>query len=139
MATVHLADATRNAIVSAVIAALDAGPAGATVKVYTGSMPATPATAASGTLLATFTMDATASYGSPSTGSAALDATPALTTTGAAAGTAGWARLADSTGAVVMDADVTATGGGGALQLSTTTVSVGLNLSITSGTLSIAM
>jgi hypothetical protein len=122
VATVRLADVARNARVTAIITAIDAGPAGGTVKVYTGAMPATPATAPSGTLLLTFTFDAVASFSGPVAGVAALDATPALAAVGAAAGTAGWARIADSTGATVMDCDVSATGAGGALQLSTTTV-----------------
>lgn len=139
MAIVRLAVATSNAIVSTLIGLFDAGPAGATVKVYSGAMPATPADAPGGTLLATFTMDAAASFSAPVDRSAALDATPPLEATGAAAGTAAWARIADSTGAVVLDCDVSATGGSGALQLSTTTVSVGLALSITGGTLTVPM
>lgn len=65
---------------------------------------------------------------------ATLDATPVLATTGLAAGTAGWFRMKDSTGATVLDGSATATGGGGDLQLNTTTVSVGLDLEITAGT-----
>lgn len=139
MAVVRLAVATSNAIVSTVIAGIDAGPAGGTVKVYSGAMPATPADAPGGTLLATFTLDAAASFGAPANRSAALDATPPLAAVGVAAGTAAWARVADSTGAVVLDCDVSATGGSGALQLNTTTVSVGLDLSLTGGTLSVPM
>lgn len=135
MAVVRLAVATRNARLAAIIALIDGDAGGGTCKVYTGAIPATPETAASGTLLATFTFDPV-SFGAPANGSAALDASPALDTVGAAAGTAGWARIADASGDVVLDCDVSATGAGGALQLSTTTVSIGLDLSITGGTLS---
>jgi hypothetical protein len=48
--------------------------------------------------------------------------------TGVADGTAGWARFLDSTGAAVLDCDVTATGGGGALTLSTVSISTGVTV-----------
>jgi hypothetical protein len=135
MAVLRLAVPARNAVVAALTALMDADAGGGTVKVYTGAIVATPETAPSGTLLATFTFDPV-SFGAPVNGSAALDATPTLDTVGVAAGTAGWARIADASGDTVMDCDVSATGGGGFLQLSTATVSVGLNLSITGGSLS---
>jgi len=138
MAVVRLAVAARNAQVSSIIGLIDADAGGGTVKLYSGSMPTTPADAPGGTLLATFTIDPVP-YGGPVNGSAALDATPPLSATGLAAGTAAWARIADASGDTVMDVDVSATGGSGALQLSTTTVSVGLSLSLTGGTLSQAM
>lgn len=130
----RLAVATSNAMVDAYVARIDAGPSGGTVKVYTGAQPATPADAATGTLLLTFTFDPV-SFGAAANRTAALDASPVLTAVGAAAGTAGWARIADSTGAVVSDHEVSATGGSGMLQLSTTTVSVGLDVELTAGSI----
>lgn len=132
---IALTTAARNAGIGAIAALIDAGAGAGTIKVYTGASPGPNTGVGGATLLATFTLDATAAFGSPSTGVVTLDVSPAITTTGAAAGTAGFFRAADSTGASVLDGSVTATGGGGDLELNTTTVSVGLSLEITSGTL----
>ncbi|GAA2990703.1 hypothetical protein GCM10017559_08450 [Streptosporangium longisporum] len=131
MAT-RLPTAARNAAADAVVDLADAGAGAATIEIRTGSQPASANDAASGTLLATFTL-ADPAFGAASTGVATLAGTP-RTTTGVAAGTAGWFRLKDSTGATVLDGAVTATGGGGQLELNTTTISVGVNVEITSGT-----
>lgn len=131
MAT-RISTAAQNAACDAMVDLLDAGPAAGTIKVYTGSQPATANTAESGTLLATFTL-ADPAFGAASSGVATLASTP-RTTTGVADGTAGWFRAEDSTGANVFDGSVTATGGGGQLELNTTTISTGVSVSITSGT-----
>lgn len=126
--TMRLSTAARNASCGAIVGLIDAGPAGGTIKVYTGSQPATPDTAPSGTLLATFTMDATAAFGAPVNGTAAPDVTPVLSTTGAAAGTPGWFRVADSTGAAVFDGAV-----GAELTLDASTIAVGQTVQVTGG------
>lgn len=131
MAT-RLPTAARNSACDAVVDLLDAGSGAATLKIYSGSQPASANDAASGTLLTTVTL-ADPAFGAASTGVATLAGTP-LSGTGVAAGTAGWARLADSTGATVLDGSVTATGGGGQVELATTTISVGVTVQITSGT-----
>ncbi len=128
--------AARNAAVNAITALVDGGSGAGVLRVYSGSAPAGPGSSATGTLLLSYTLSDPA-FAAASSGSAALDVTPAVTTTGAAAGTAGWFRLLDSTEAAgtglgVVDGSVTATGGGGDLTLSTTTVSVGLTVEITS-------
>jgi hypothetical protein len=131
MAT-RLATATRNACCDSVVDLLDAGSGAGTIKIYSGSQPASANDAPTGTLLCTITL-ADPAFGAASTGVATLAGTP-LSGTGVAAGTAGWARLADSAGATVMDGSVTATGGGGQVELATTTISVGVTVQITSGT-----
>lgn len=131
MAT-RLATTPRNAACDAVVDLLDAGSGAGTLKLYTGGQPASANDAASGTLLATITLSDPA-FGAASTGVATMAGTP-LSGTGVAAGTAGWARFADSTGATVLDGAVTATGGGGQVELATTTISVGVTVQITSGT-----
>lgn len=128
-----ISTASRNAAADAIGNLVDAGAGAGTIKVYTGSSPG-PNTAVTGTLLATFTCQDPA-FAAASTGVKTLDITPAMTTTGLAAGTAGYFRIQDSNAANVMDGTVTATGGGGDLQLNTTTISVGLSLEITSGTI----
>jgi hypothetical protein len=131
MAT-RIPTAARNAACDAVVDLADAGTGAATLKIYSGSQPASANDAPSGTLLATITL-ADPAFGAASSGAATLAGTP-RSGTGVAAGTAGWARLADSTGATVLDGSVTATGGGGQVELATTTISVGVTVEITSGT-----
>lgn len=123
--------ARKNAALSAVIAAIDAGSGPGTIQIRTGSSPG-PGSAATGTLLATVTL-IDPSFGSVSGGSASL-ADPAAVTA-VATGTAGYCRVLDSTGAVVMDGTVTATGGGGDLTLASTSISSGQSVDITGGTL----
>jgi hypothetical protein len=134
--TLRVSTAARNAGVNAITALVDGGSGAGVLRIYSGSQPAGPGTSPSGTLLAAFTLSDPA-FAAASSGSAALDVTPAVATTGLAAGTATWFRLVDSTEAAgtglgVVDGSVTATGGGGDLTLSTTTVSVGLDVEITS-------
>lgn len=131
--------AARNASVAAVAALVDGGSGAGRLRIYSGSQPATPATAPSGTLLLEVTLNDPA-FGAPATGVVTADVDPALAGTGAAAGTAGYFRIVDSTEAAgtglgIVDGTVTASGGGGECQLSTTTISVGLAVSITSMTL----
>lgn len=125
----RLADATRNAKVNAAVDLLDAGAGAGTLKIYSGAQPATPATAASGTLLATVTL-ADPAFGNAASGAAS--GTDPASVNAVATGTAGWFRAADSTGAVVFDGDVTATGGGGVMTLSSTSLTSGSPVDITS-------
>lgn len=134
--TIRLASAARTAAADAIVDLADAGAGAATIALRTGSQPASADDAATGTLLATFTC-ADPAFGAASAGVATLDATPALTTAGVAAGDAGWFRLSDSTGTAVLDGSVTATGGGGDLTVNTTTVSVGLSVTLTAGTITV--
>lgn len=92
----------------------------AQLRIYSGSVPATPATAASGTLLVTMTLPsdwmAAASAGAKSK-------TGTWSGTGAAAGTAGYFRVLDSAGTTChMQGTVTATGGGGDMTLDNTSI-----------------
>lgn len=128
MAT-RLANATASAMASAAVALMDGG----TIDVRTGAQPASANDAATGTLLATFTLTNPAASGVLN-GVVTYDADPDLETTGLAAGTAGWFRAKTAGGATVHDGAVTATGGGGQLELNSTAVSVGVAVRITAGT-----
>jgi len=132
--TIRLSVAARNAAANAVADLADAGAGSGLLRIYTGSQPASADLAATGTLLAAFTLNDPA-FGSAGSGTATLSVAPTLSTTGLAAGDAGWFRLLDSTAATVLDGSVTAAGGGGDLIISTITVSVGLTLQLTAGTL----
>ena len=131
MAT-RIPNAVRSAACDAVVDRLDLGAAAATIDVRTGAQPATANDAATGTILATFTL-ADPAFGAAANGVATLLGVP-IATTGLAAGTAGWFRALDSNANTVLDGSVTATGGGGQLELNTTTISVGVDVSITAGT-----
>jgi hypothetical protein len=123
--------AVRNTLCAAFTGAIDAGAAGGTIDIRTGSKPTTPNDAATGTLLATFTLDPV-SFGAPSTGVATLDVSPAISTTGLAAGTAGWARIKDSTGASV--GDITVGTSGTDMIMDNAVIAVGQTLNLTAGT-----
>jgi hypothetical protein len=129
MAICRLSTASRNAAAAAIAALADAGSGPGTIKIYTGAPPATPATAPSGTLLATVVMGDPAFTGTA--GGTSTGADPAAVTP-VASGTAGWFRMADSDGGTVYDGDVTATGGGGTLTLSSVALTTGAPVDITS-------
>ena len=130
MAT-RIADAARNAAADAVVDRIDAGAGAGTLKIYTGSQPADADDAESGTLLVTITFSDPA-FGAAASGSAAADTTPALSAAAVAAGTAGWFRVEDSTGANVFDGSVTATGGGGDIELDNTSIASGQTVTVSS-------
>ncbi|MEU3052265.1 hypothetical protein [Streptomyces griseus] len=100
------------------------------IEIRTGSQPATPDSAATGTLLATFTLQNPA-FGNASAGSITLGGTP-LTVAASATGTAGWFRVyANGTATAVVDG---ACGTSGAeLNLNTVSLNSGVNVTITSG------
>ena len=99
--------------------------ASATIEIRSGTKPATPETAASGTLLATVAISGSFS----STGGVLTAADPASVAP-AASGTAGHFRLKKSGGTAVLDGTVTATGGGGDMQLGSTTITTGVNIDL---------
>jgi hypothetical protein len=133
MAT-RIPTASRNAAADAVVDRLDAGAGAGTVEIRTGGQPASANDAATGTLLATVTLNDPA-FGAAATGIATVDVDPALTDTGDAAGDAGWFRAKDSDGNTVIDGSITASGGGGDMTLNTITISVGVGFTITSWTI----
>lgn len=94
---------------------------GATIEIRSGSKPATPETAASGTLLATVTISGSFS----STGGVLTAADPASASP-AASGTAGYFRVKTSGGTAKIDGTVSASGGGGDMQLGSTTITTGV-------------
>lgn len=138
MTNVHLTTATVNVLANALaLTAVDSGSSPATIKLYSGTQPATANTALSGnTLLATFTLD-DPSFGSASGGVITLAGVP-RSTTGVAAGTATFFRM-DSVGTsnigTIMDGDVGTASA--TLILNTTTISVGVAVSITAGTFTV--
>lgn len=98
---------------------LDAGSGPGTAKIYSGTMPATPETAATGTLLAELVLTKPCGVVADKklTFSAITQDLEANNT-----GVASHVRLADSDGNVIIDGDVSGTGGTGVLRLNTTIV-----------------
>ncbi len=123
MALLRLVTALQTACITPIQTAIDAGGSNGTIKVYNGTMPATPATAiTTQTRLATLTF----SHACGSVASGVFTAAAITQDSSAAAtGTATWARIFDSSGATVADIDVTSTGGGGLLQFNTTNIVAG--------------
>ena len=91
--------AARSAACDAIVDLCDGGSGAAYVEIRTGSAPATPATADSGTLLATLTMSDPA-FGSASSGVATASAITSDTSADAS-GDAGHFRVKDSNNAVI--------------------------------------
>jgi hypothetical protein len=132
--TLTLATTARTAMCDALVDLLDAGAGAGTIQIRSGTRPANPNTTATGTLLATVTLEDPA-FGAASSGAATVADPDSVT--GVADGTATWFRALDSNSAAVFDGSVTATGGGGDLALATTTISTGLSVDVTGGTITV--
>ena len=131
--TTIISTGARNAAADAIADLSDAGAAAGYIEIRTGTQPAGPGSAATGTLLATVTLGDPA-FGAASTGVCTLAGLP-ITATGAGDGTAGYFRLYDSNDLAIMDGSVTAEGGGGQIELNTTTISTGVDFELTAGTI----
>ena len=120
MATIHLSTAVANAMLVPLRDALDGGSGAGTVKFYTAPMPATTADA-----ITTQTLLGTLICSDPCGPVATKKLTLSTITPDSSAdasGVAAWARIADSSGTVVVDVDVSTTGGSGVIQLNTTNI-----------------
>ena len=118
MATITSNTAFKNAVLDA---ALDVNAmfTGGTLQIRTGAAPGA-GNAATGSVLVTFAIGA-AQWNAASNGQRTITAT--LTDSSAdATGTAGYFRLASSTGTYVLEGDCTVVGGGGAMELITTSI-----------------
>lgn len=103
-----------------------------TLKIYTGSQPATADTAVTGTLLCTITLPATP-FAASSGGVIAKSGT--WSGTAGATGTAGYFRILTSGASFPLDGAITGTGGGGELELANTSITSGQTVTITSFTI----
>lgn len=105
----------------------------ALVKIYSGAAPSNCAAAVTGTLLATITLP-TDWMANAASGSKSMTGT--WSTTAAAAGTAGYFRIYDSTGTTChVQGTCSATGGGGDLTFDNATFASGQTVNITSFTI----
>lgn len=129
-----LAAAARVAMCDALAGLLNSGK----LKIYTGTAPDADA-AATGTLLGTLTLNATAFGAASDNGTRALATANAITPDSAAdaTGTAGYFRVTKSDDTLVYQGDVTATGGGGDLELDSVSISAGVQIDVTSLTIQV--
>ena len=126
---IGMASTLRNARLTEIIAAMDAGVGSATLKFYTGTRPATGAAITTETLLGTLTF--ADPVGTVTAGVLTFDAITEDSSADAD-GTATWARIQDSDLTFVMDLSVTATSGGGDIELNTTSIVTGGPIRVTS-------
>ena len=135
--TFILATTARDAACDGIVDLIDAGAGAGTLAIRTGSQPANPQTAATGTLLATLTFSDPA-FGASSAGVATASAITSDTNVDAT-GTAGWARVYDSDGVdpgdSVFDMDIGQ--GSGTLDFDNTSFVAGGTAAISSMTVTV--
>lgn len=122
MATLRSSTTTANKALTQYKDDIDAGAGNGTAKIYSGTIPATPETAATGTLLAELTLS------KPCGVVSAKKLTFSAITQDASAnadGVAGYVRISDSAGNAVIDGDVSNTAGTGVLKLNTVNIAAG--------------
>lgn len=132
--TIHTRTTTANSALSQYVSAIDAGPSYGTVKIYSGSMPSTPETAATGTLLAELTLAKPCGTVANKT---LTFAAIARDNAANASGTAGYFRIADSAGNAILDGDVGITGSAAVLKLNTVAIAIDGPVEISSFVLTI--
>lgn len=129
--SVQLSTAVRNARLDAIESTIGTA---AKLQIWTGSMPASCATAASGTKLLEDTL-ASDWAANASGGTKSFNNTP-IAGSGLAGGTAGYFRIVDSAGTTChLQGTVTATGGGGDMTIDNTSIAMGQTVNMTSFTL----
>lgn len=135
MANLRLSTAAQAAMLNAIRDRIDAGAGAGLLKLYTSPQPANANTGiTSQTLIGTLTFS---DPSAPTTATATLTFSAITDDSSAdASGTITWARITDSTGAVVFDCDVTGSGGGGTIEMNAVAVNAGDILRMVSGQLS---
>lgn len=129
--TTRIPTAARNAACDAAVDLLDADASAGYVEIRTGTQPATVATAASGTLLATCTLGDPAFGASGAVNPGEAVANAVATVQAVADGTAGWFRGYDGAGVAVIDGAV---GAGLEMELNSYVLNTGLDVTIDSWT-----
>ena len=127
---IGLSTTARNARLTALITAIDAGSGPGVLSIYSGTRPATGGTAT--TLLAELTLSDPC--GTVSGGVLTFNAITQDSSANAS-GTASWARIADSDATFVLDLGVGTAGSGMEIILNTTTIVAGGPVGMTSASL----
>lgn len=136
--TLHSAEIVREATCNAAVDLIDAGAAEGTLRIYTGSPPASPEDAATGTLLAELTFSDPA-FGAASTSGTATANAITDDSSANTSGVAGWFRIADSDGNALWDGTISTVGGGGDIEFDDTDFVAGGIVGIDSLTLTYPM
>lgn len=135
MAT-SITNAAAEAMATALNSHINSGGA-AKILLKDGTPPANANAAMTGNTLATFTLSNPA-FQSVTNGSMVLDVTPALTVAASASGTATYFRITLNNGTTsVLQGTVGISGSGADLIVNTTTITNGVNVTITSGTVTV--
>jgi len=132
MANVRLQNASQQAAMDAVVDLIDAGSGAGTIQIRSGTQPADPNDAATGTLLATLTY-ADPAFGATTTGGVSTASSISDDSSADDTGTASWARNLDSDSNPVFDCDVGTTGA--TINLNSVAITAGGTVSITSFTM----
>lgn len=134
--TINITAATRNAMLTAINTAANAGSGAAKLRIYDGTKAANADTAVGAqVLLAEITL-ADPAFETASGGAMDIDANPDVSDTSAnATGTASWARLVDSDNNAVYDGTVATSGAD--FNISSTSITSGQTVTLTSGTLTL--
>jgi hypothetical protein len=127
----RISTAARNAACDGQVDQIDVGTGTAVIEVYSGSGPATFGDAPAGTLLVSFDLQDPA-FGAASSGVATLLGVT-ISAVGVGDDDAGYARVLDQDGDVVMDTEDVGTSGN-VVTMSTITVSTGLDVDLTAMT-----
>ena len=121
--TIRFNTAQRNSIVTTLTGSLQ----GATLSIYTGTQPADPNSAPSGTKLVDITINY---FNAAASGSATLNTTSPNTGVAVAAGTAGWGRIVSTYGSI----DGTVGTSGTDFTINSTSISNGATVTLTAMT-----
>lgn len=127
--TVQFSTTVRNAMLDSIETAIGTA---AKLEIRSGSAPASPAAANSGSVLVSYTLASDWAAGA-SSGSKAFNNTPISGTAGAT-GTATYFRIYSSGNTCHWQGTVTATGGGGDMTLDNTSIASGQTVNVTSFT-----
>lgn len=132
----RISNAAAIAACDAIVDLIDGGAGAGVVQIRSGTQPADPDTTATGTLLASITLNdpafGAAADAAPG-GQATADVSPAIEDTSAdATGTATWFRVLDSDSNAILDGEVGTSGAD--MNLNTTSIVSGSTVTITSWT-----
>lgn len=135
-ALLRVAETVRNAMLEALLAAIDTSTAPATLEIYSGAMPALPEDAPGGGNVLLATLVCSQPAGSVAGGALTFDSITEDASADATE-TAAWGRLKDGDGDAVFDANLGVTIGLFVITLNTTAIVTGGPVRITSGVISI--
>ena len=136
MRKLRLSERTAGAVLEAVRDLIDGGAGAGTIKLYAGAPPAAPDDPVNGqVLLATFTFSDPSA--GPASGGELVFSPIADAEFAAASGRAAWARIEDSGGRRIADADAGPEGSGAALEIDRADITIGQPVRVTNARLAL--